>query len=176
MFSLICAWINGGVNNREAGDLRRHRAHYDVIAMHLCATTHTTESSKSDDKNTFTSTIFRSDLVNILHVRIFIAILIMRKYIVGKYSSLVARSTTYFVEFGQENWSLCAVSSLQYQLTIKIKCEQQNLHKSLWCEEWSMPFYYWYSDSPDLNLTPLAAFFMFLRLAKTQKSRYRCQI
>ena len=31
MFSFICAWVNGGVNNREAGDLRRHRAHYDVI-------------------------------------------------------------------------------------------------------------------------------------------------
>ena len=31
MFSLICAWINGWVNNRDAGDLRRHRAHYDVI-------------------------------------------------------------------------------------------------------------------------------------------------
>ena len=30
MFSLICAWINGWVNQREAGDLRRHRAHYDV--------------------------------------------------------------------------------------------------------------------------------------------------
>ena len=30
MFSLICPWINGWVNNREAGDLRRHRAHYDV--------------------------------------------------------------------------------------------------------------------------------------------------
>ena len=27
------AWINGWVNNREAGDLRRHRAHYDVILM-----------------------------------------------------------------------------------------------------------------------------------------------
>ena len=27
-FSLICAWINGRVNNREAGDLRRHRSHY----------------------------------------------------------------------------------------------------------------------------------------------------
>ena len=25
--------INGWVNNREAGDLRRHRAHYDVIVM-----------------------------------------------------------------------------------------------------------------------------------------------
>ena len=28
-------WINGWVNNREAGDLRRHRAHYDVTAMIL---------------------------------------------------------------------------------------------------------------------------------------------
>ena len=33
MFSLICAWINGWVNNREAGDLRRYRTHYDVIVM-----------------------------------------------------------------------------------------------------------------------------------------------
>ena len=33
VFSLICAWINGWVKNRKAGDLRRHRAHYDVIAM-----------------------------------------------------------------------------------------------------------------------------------------------
>ena len=34
MFSLICVWINGWVNNREAGDLRRHRAHYEVTVMH----------------------------------------------------------------------------------------------------------------------------------------------
>ena len=27
------AWINGWVNNSEAGDLRRHRDHYDVIVM-----------------------------------------------------------------------------------------------------------------------------------------------
>ena len=33
MFSLICAWVNGWVNNREAGDLRRHQAHYGVIVM-----------------------------------------------------------------------------------------------------------------------------------------------
>ena len=26
-------WINGWVNNREAGDLRRHRAHCDAIVM-----------------------------------------------------------------------------------------------------------------------------------------------
>ena len=33
MFSLVCAWINVWVNNREAGYLRRHRAHYHVTAM-----------------------------------------------------------------------------------------------------------------------------------------------
>ena len=33
MFSLICTRINGRANNDEAGDLRRHRAHYDVIVM-----------------------------------------------------------------------------------------------------------------------------------------------
>ena len=33
MFSLICIWINGWVNNGEAGDLRRHRAHCDVTVM-----------------------------------------------------------------------------------------------------------------------------------------------
>ena len=35
MFSSICALLNGWVNNRKAGDLRRHRAHYDVILMNL---------------------------------------------------------------------------------------------------------------------------------------------
>ena len=33
MFSLIYAWINDWVNNREAGDLRRKRDHYDVTVM-----------------------------------------------------------------------------------------------------------------------------------------------
>ena len=35
MFYLICARINGWVNNGDAGDLRRHRAYYDVIVMFL---------------------------------------------------------------------------------------------------------------------------------------------
>ena len=33
MYSLICNWINGWVNNCEAGELRCHCAHYDVIVM-----------------------------------------------------------------------------------------------------------------------------------------------
>ena len=41
MFSLICSWINGWVDNHEAGDLRRHRVHYKVTIMFcfdLCIT------------------------------------------------------------------------------------------------------------------------------------------
>ena len=33
IFSLIWVWINGWVNNREAGDQRCYRAHYCVIVM-----------------------------------------------------------------------------------------------------------------------------------------------
>ena len=33
MFSLIYVWINGWVNNGEAGDLRRYRTHYDVTVI-----------------------------------------------------------------------------------------------------------------------------------------------
>ena len=33
VFSLICTRINGWVNNGEAGDLRRKRAHYDVTLV-----------------------------------------------------------------------------------------------------------------------------------------------
>ena len=35
MFSLICTLINGWVNNREAGNLRRHGAYYDVTVITL---------------------------------------------------------------------------------------------------------------------------------------------
>ena len=33
IFSSLCARINGSENNGDAGDLRRHRTHYDVTAM-----------------------------------------------------------------------------------------------------------------------------------------------
>ena len=35
MFSLICSWKRGWVNNGEAGDLRCHRTHYDVTVMQI---------------------------------------------------------------------------------------------------------------------------------------------
>ena len=33
MFSLPYVWVNGWVSSREAGDLRRYRAHFDVTVM-----------------------------------------------------------------------------------------------------------------------------------------------
>ena len=35
VFFDLCLKKNGWVNNREAGDLRRHRAYYDVIVMNM---------------------------------------------------------------------------------------------------------------------------------------------
>ena len=35
MFSLICAWTNSWATNGDAGDVRRHCTHYDVIVMNL---------------------------------------------------------------------------------------------------------------------------------------------
>ena len=34
VLSLICAWTNGWAKNRDAGDLRRHRYHYDVTVIY----------------------------------------------------------------------------------------------------------------------------------------------
>ena len=38
VYSLICASTNGWANNRDADDLRRHHAHYDVTVMKLLST------------------------------------------------------------------------------------------------------------------------------------------
>ena len=38
MFSVICAWINGWVNHREAGDLGRHRPQYGITVMCITPT------------------------------------------------------------------------------------------------------------------------------------------
>ena len=45
MFSLICAWTNDWVNNRDAGDLGRHRDLYDVTVMTCGPLEHTASKS-----------------------------------------------------------------------------------------------------------------------------------
>ena len=69
MFPLICAWIHGCANNREAGDSRRHCAHYDVTVMkthwresHLSAFHSFTDKLRSIDWSPFSS--WRRSFVN----------------------------------------------------------------------------------------------------------------
>ena len=57
MFSLIRVWINGWVNNREAGDLRRHRGHYDVNVME-CSNTKIGINSRSDERRPVRNCLF----------------------------------------------------------------------------------------------------------------------
>ena len=59
MFFLICVWINGWVNNREAGDLRRYRAHYDVIVM---------RSKGKSQQSPHTSSLHPSNVVSIIRI------------------------------------------------------------------------------------------------------------
>ena len=62
MFSLIYARINTSVNNREAGDLRRHPTHCDVIVMWAAhdSKLETTNPLHHIPKETFTMLLERS--------------------------------------------------------------------------------------------------------------------
>ena len=68
-FSLICAWIKYCVNNREAGDLRRYRLHYDVIVMATALTIELINSSCSSAA--YMRRWTRSSLVQIIACRLF---------------------------------------------------------------------------------------------------------
>ena len=50
MFSLVCVGLNGWINNREAGDLRRYRTHHDVTVMEYTKTSDMTTSKQSASK------------------------------------------------------------------------------------------------------------------------------
>ena len=64
MFSLICAWINCWVNNREAGDLRRHRAHYYATVMMKLPTPQ--DRSRDKGRNKMVDILWKTLLNNIL--------------------------------------------------------------------------------------------------------------
>ena len=51
LFSLMCAWTNVQANNQNAGNLRRHRAHYDVTVMlpTVCSNIFLSDSLKKND-------------------------------------------------------------------------------------------------------------------------------
>ena len=73
MFSLICAWTKRSANNRDAGDLRRHRHHYDVTVMKTvndddCYGTRASVSTALDDTNKRNFQSSRSWMIYILRL------------------------------------------------------------------------------------------------------------
>ena len=57
-FFLICAWINGWENIREAGDLRRHHPHYDATVMAVILTKMQNKYSLSSTRSDFYQLFF----------------------------------------------------------------------------------------------------------------------
>ena len=74
MFSLICSLMKGLVNNREGGDLRRHRAHCDVTVMNYrssptfhmchCNTRFVTSDGKASNRLVIKMQGFKNDIIN----------------------------------------------------------------------------------------------------------------
>ena len=65
MFSLICTRINGWVNNGEAGDLKRRRAHYDVTVMIISLTYWRWEEIDAISQTTFCQCIIINETIGI---------------------------------------------------------------------------------------------------------------
>ena len=61
MFSLIYVWINDWVNDREAGDLRHYRAHYDVTVMSIEMFHWNGGNSKNDDSAGYNRPIIKQN-------------------------------------------------------------------------------------------------------------------
>ena len=65
MFSFICAWTNGRVNNWGAGDLIRHRAHYAVTVKKF-EIKYAMKITKHVNWYTRSVIVSKSDLLNII--------------------------------------------------------------------------------------------------------------
>ena len=65
MFSLIGAWANGWVNNWNAGDLRHHRAHYDIIVMINASHDHPDKAPQSIFNRKCSRTSIRNTIISI---------------------------------------------------------------------------------------------------------------
>ena len=74
-YVLICVWINGWVNNREAGDLRPHRGHYDVDVMCTCISTKTTDLACIYSQPSVIHILLQFQFSSFLHYRDFVSIL-----------------------------------------------------------------------------------------------------
>ena len=118
MFSLISAWINSWVNNREAGDLRRHRTHYGVTVMitasrcnilMMCVSMWYTPAGTRRNDNVITSKRRRRRRFDVMKT------LSLRHYPLGLYLSLnridhSRSNVSLFYQTGHDKWLHVRVS------------------------------------------------------------------
>ena len=112
MFSLICTWINGWGNNREAGDLRRHRAHYDVFVMRLFHTYWSKHTSVRCRHNAQYNVIFHTGLLWLKHYinqefELTINIPFLKKYIWENWPHYKINAQ-YYPNDSDQPWRICA--------------------------------------------------------------------
>ena len=106
LFYLICAWINGWVNNREAGNLRRDRGHYDVTIMWYYAVIRCNYSSSRNSRRTTWG--------------------IMRQQII---SAILGKKNTCYVATGQSRVGATKpIHSLIYFVIFPVLQNHQNTH------------------------------------------------
>ena len=102
MFSLICPRINGWVNDRKAGDLRRLRTNYDVTVMIVRHTAHTIVSWYNPNQWLMVHT---SDLMMVTRSNAHILTIIIKEI-----GNLKTHSPVYYIKDNWENWLNLGIS------------------------------------------------------------------
>ena len=125
--SLIWAWINTWVNNREAGDLRCYRAHYDVIVMCVCEREINTSCISSffceSQQNNFVPNVSVTDWLSYIHFNKHIYIYIhIHIYMISWFP-------TWFLNFHSISLLECKL----YLTALRVSTQMKYLHpKSSW--------------------------------------------
>ena len=84
MLSLICVWINSWVKKREAGDLRCHRAHYDIVMCGCCTKAVCYTCSVKNEEKIFTGPTHKL-LWTVRSFQMFTGLLFQTNYIYLEY-------------------------------------------------------------------------------------------
>ena len=114
MFSLICAWTNG---NRDAGDLRRHRSHYDITVM----THHFFNLAKAvlqTNHHRLEKIIRRPNILGVIHEKVFL----QERLVIQPWKHLWRCSHTRFNALKQEQNSWHFANDIFKCIMLKNKC------------------------------------------------------
>ena len=115
MFSLICACIDGWVNNREAGDLRRRPTHYDITVMdtQICRVCGPIVTLRTADYNMVGVVV--AMVISTMHEKLCIDSHNARKFDKKFQNSVIHTSRNHNDEITEasQSWISCAIINIQ---------------------------------------------------------------